>query len=112
MNRPGSNRTPAERAEDAMLEAARAKTEARTKRKLADRTLDRIFLAEQGAVEIRKAKARIHERYISVDDAAMEAENAHILAQAGADAEQVAFEEWRTNEATRRQDSKFIAAQR
>lgn len=97
-----SNRTLGEQWADALLNAAQAKGEAMRARKLAERVQDRIFLAEQGSIELRKAKARTHERYISADDAAIDAEHTALLAKASADAAEALFAEWQSRNATAR----------
>lgn len=99
-----SNRSAAEQAHDAILEAARAKTEALRARKLAERVYDRILLSVTDAKNVaeREAKTRTHERFIVAEDAALEAESAAILAKAAADGTNILFEAWRSRQATDR----------
>lgn len=100
----GSNRTPGENAADAIMESARAKTEALRARKLAERIYDRVFLAIGDAKNIaeREARTRTHERYIAADDAAETAEDGAIKAKAAADAAEILFAEWQSRNATAR----------
>lgn len=108
-----SNRSLGERCADALMEAGAAKAEAHTLRKKADRIADLCLLKATGKnADERRATARNMQEYVVADDAATKAEARAIVAKAAADAESIQFEEWRTNEATRRQDSKFIGAQR
>ena len=107
-----SNRSLGERCADALMEAGAAKAAALKAERLAARVLDRLFLSESGTVDARKAAARTHPTYTNYEDEATEAESRAIIAKAAADACMVQFEEWRTNEASRRQDSKFIGAGR
>jgi len=104
MMRPGSNRTPGENAADAIMESARAKTEALRARKLAERVYDRVLLSITDAKNVaeREARARVHEKFIAADDAAETAEDAAILAKAAADAAEVLFAEWQSRNATAR----------
>lgn len=98
-----SNRTLGERCHEAIVEAAKRKTEALRLRKLAERTYDRVFLSSEGKnIAEREAKARVHVSYLSADDAALEAESEAIVAKAEADGMQVRFEEWRSRQATDR----------
>lgn len=98
-----SNRTIAEQANDAMLESAQAKTEALRARKLAERVYDRIFLDTQGKnIAEREARARVHDKFIAAEDAALDAEERAILAKAAADGLMVQFEAWRSKQATDR----------
>lgn len=105
-----SNRTIAEQCADALMEAGAAKAEAHGLRKKADRIFDVCFLASEGKnADERKARARTMKAYEDADVAATEAEKRAIVSKAASDAEQVMFEAWRTEEASRRQDRKFIA---
>ena len=106
-------RTLAERCADALMEAGTVKADAHRLRKMAERIYDVCFLKASGKnADERKAAARSMPEFVKADKDATEAEARAIITKASADAEQIIFEEWRTNEATRRQDSKFIAAQR
>lgn len=104
MIRSGSNRTPGENAADAIMEAARAKTEASRARKLAERVYDRVLLSITDAKNIaeREARARTHDKYIGAEDAAIELESAAVLAKASADAAELLFAEWQSRNATAR----------
>lgn len=97
-----SNRSLAERVNDALLEAAQAKAEALRSDRLAARVLDRLFLSEQGTVDARKAAARTHPTYTKMEDEATEAESRAIIAKAAADGLMVQFEAWRSKQATDR----------
>lgn len=102
MNDAGSNLPLGERVHRALVEAGERKVEAMRARKLAERVYDRIFLEQEGSVPVKEARTRTHERYISVDDAAIEAEHKAIVAKAHADGLSVRFEQWRTEQATTR----------
>lgn len=105
------NRSLAERCADALKEAGEAKALAHRLRKKADRIGDLCLLKATGKnADERKATARSMAEYVVADDAATEAECAAITTKAECDAEQIMFEAWRTEEASRRQDSKFIGA--
>lgn len=96
-------RTLGELAHDALVHAARMKCEALRFRKQADRVFDRLVLESTGSsVSSREAEARSHPAYVGMDDQALEAESAAIVAKAKADGVQIRFEEWRTNQATTR----------
>jgi hypothetical protein len=96
-------RTLGELAYAALVHAAKLKCEAMKARKLADRIFDRLVLQSAGSsVSSREAEARLHPSYVGVDDQALEAESAAIVAKAKADGVQIRFEEWRTTQATNR----------
>lgn len=98
----GSNLPLGEQVHRALVKAAEAKVAALRARKLAERVFDRILLDQEGSVAVKEAKARTHEKYISVEDAAIETESAAIIAKAEADGLAVRFEAWRTESATAR----------
>lgn len=99
----GHNLTLGERVHAALVKSAEAKVAALKARKLADRVYDRLLIDAQGKNSgEREARARTDARYVSVDDAAIEAESAHILVKADADGLAIVFEQWRTNSATAR----------
>ena len=98
-----SNRTLGEKCHDAIVDAATAKVEAIRARKLADRIFDRVFLASEGKnLDERRANARLDPKFISAEDAAIEAESAAIIAKAQADGQQISFAEWQSKNATAR----------
>lgn len=98
-----SNRSLGERCHDAMLKAAETSSEARRLKKLAERVLAQITLAQDGKSHAeRETKARCDVRYLSAEDACIAAETTANLAKAEADGLQVRFEEWRTLQATHR----------
>ena len=105
----GSNRPVSEVAADALRLAGQAKARAHASRKRAERILDTCLLAVEGkSAEERKATARLTPAYVKVDDEAVAAECEYIVAKADADAAMVEFEGYRTEEATRREDRRFI----
>lgn len=91
-----------ERCHRALVQAARVKVEALTARKLAERVYDRILLDAEGSIPVREAKARVHEKFIAAEDAALKLESDAIIAKAHADGLQIRFEEFRTQAATSR----------
>lgn len=98
-----SNLSLGEQVHRALVSAARLKVEGMKARKIADRSFDRILLDQEGKnIAEREAKARIHAAYLSLDDAAIEAESKAIVAKAHADGLQIEFEQWRTQQSTAR----------
>jgi hypothetical protein len=102
LNDAGSNLPLGERVHRALVEAANIKIIALAKRKLAERVYDRILLDQEGSIAVKEAKARIHEKFIAVEDAALKAESEAIVAKAHADGLAIRFEQWRTEQATTR----------
>jgi hypothetical protein len=97
------NQTLGQRCHAALVQAAQQKAEALRAKKLAERTFERVLLSTEGkTVSEREAKARADAKVIAVEDAAIEAESAAIVAKARADGMQIEFEEFRTNAATTR----------
>lgn len=98
-----SNRTLGERCHDAMLVAAQSESEARRFKKLSERVLAQITLAQDGKSHAeRETKARCDIRFIAAEDAYIEAETRANVAKAEADGLRIRFEEWRTHQATTR----------
>lgn len=96
-------RTLGELAHDALVHAAKLKCEAMKARKLADRILDRLVLESKAtSTDKREAEARSHPSYVGVDDKALEAESAAIVAKAKADGIQIRFAEWQSTNANAR----------
>lgn len=97
------DRSLGQRCHDALLRAARAKSEAERLAKLAKRVLAQCFIHAVGrSAAERDAIARNDVQYIRVEDALIEAETAANLARAEADGLELRFEEWRTTQATAR----------
>lgn len=97
------NRTIGERCHDALLEHAERKVDAIRARKLADRIYDRVFLTIDGKnLEEKKCRARLDEKFIVAEDAAIEAESLAVISKAKADGLQIEFESWRSKQATDR----------
>jgi len=98
-----SNRTLGERVHDALVKAAEAKVEAMRLRKHADRAFDIALLKATGKnADEKKASARLDSVFIDRDTEALEAECAAIVAKSEADGLQVVFDQWRTEESTKR----------
>lgn len=88
---------------NAIVRAADAKAAAMKARKLMERVYDRILLSTEGkTVAEREARARTDAGFIAVEDQHIEAESAAIQAKAEADALEIQFEAWRTQQATAR----------
>lgn len=102
LQRP-SNRTLGEQCHDAMLEAAKAASEAKRLKKLSERILAQLTIYQSGKSQAeREMKARCDMKFITAEDACIQAETAANIAKAEADGLQVRFEEWRTRQATQR----------
>ena len=86
----------------ALLTAAEAKSEALRLERLAKRFYSACYLTATGTIAEREAKARTNEEYQRAEDEWVAAEHAANVAQAKADAIHVAYESWRTQEATKR----------
>lgn len=98
-----TNRTLGERVHDALVYAAELKADAMRERRRAERTLDISLLKATGRnADERKASARQDPRFEEADVKATEAECKAIVAKADADGLQVVFEQWRTEESTKR----------
>lgn len=98
----GHNRSPGDDYADAIKAAAAAKVTALRAEKLWKRMRQRTYLSQTGPVEERKAKADTDPKVVALEDEAIEAESAHILAGAESDSAQVRWETWRTNQANDR----------
>lgn len=104
------NQSLAEGCADALRASGQARAEAHAARKRAERIYDACLLKSNGTSDaVRKAQAKMAKEFVEADDLAINAEYRGIVAKAEADAAMVLWEEWRTNEASRREDRKFIA---
>jgi len=103
----GHNRSLGQLKGDADKAVADAKNRAKRLRREADAKYDLAYLAASGQVKEREAKARQDRAYILADQAAFEAECAYEVAKAEASAAESEFEEWRTAEATKREEMKL-----
>lgn len=98
-----NNLSLSEQVHRALVNAARLKVEAMRAKKIAERAFDRILLDQEGKnIAEREAKARIHATFLSLDDAALEAESKAIIARAHTEGLQCRFEAWRSENATNR----------
>ena len=95
-------RTLGEQCHDALVAAAESKNIAMLLRKKAERILDQVFLMSDGSIEVRKATARDSKEHREADQRALEAETKANIAKAEGDGLQIRFEEWRTQQSTRR----------
>lgn len=104
MNAPTrSNRSLGEQCHDALLKAAETGSEAKRLKKLSERVLAQLTLAQDGKSHAeREVKARCDMRYIAAEDASITAETDANKARAEADGLHVRFSEWQTLESTRR----------
>lgn len=92
----------------ALVDAAQARNEALRTERLYKRVVAQCLLAADGKNATEKdAAARTHIKAVSAEDAWVEAETAFNLARAKADALQVRWETWRTEQANRRQEMKL-----
>ena len=92
----------------ALERQATAENEARTLKAKLDRTAREIFLNEEGSIAIREAKAKTHDRYITLEAEYLEAESKANLEKARKQAFEVKWETWRTNESTRRAEMRIL----
>lgn len=97
----------ADKAADALRRAGTSKADAHRLRKLYERKLD-VHLAGDQTADARRSAARLRERV--ADEAAVEAECRAILDKAEADAAMVEWETYRTEEASRREERRFISS--
>ena len=88
--------------ENALLDAAMKKSEALRLERMTKRIYSAIYLEATGTIDERKAKALVNEKYKEAEDEWLDAEREANIAQAKADACEVAFETWRTQESTKR----------
>ena len=97
----------AERIRLAGIEWAEAKRDAKVAEKSAKRKFAALLLAsEQTSDERRKAWATCQKQYQDADDKATQSEFMENTAKAELDALNIAFEEWRSMNATKRAEAK------
>jgi hypothetical protein len=97
-----NNRTPGQQVHDALVSAAEAKNDALIAERKAKRVYAQVYLAATGSVEERKQKAVDSDTYAEYEDKRIDMETKHNIARAEADGLQCRFNEWQTNNATRR----------
>ncbi len=96
------NRPLSAQIEDALkIVAKRKSAELRAERKM-KRIFRSLYLRQSGSVAEREAKAGTDPLYEKAEDEFVDAADRSNLAKAHADALQIKFEEWRTENATRR----------
>lgn len=92
-----------QRYEQAVTKHAHAKSAASAAKKLAARVYAQCLIAAEDApVELQKAAARIHPKYIAAEDEWQRLETAANLANAECDALRLKYESWRSMNATKR----------
>lgn len=104
-----SNETLARQIEAALLDAARAKSEADRLERMAKRKLAELRLRADGkSADDREAWARTHTHYVDAENQYIEAASKANLARARADGLQIRFDEWRTEQATKRAEMNLV----
>lgn len=84
------------------LPFAEAKTQVLRSEILAKRVRSRVFIAEDGSIELRKAKAEAHARVIEVDEGLIEATLRYEELKAKRQRAEILIEVWRSVNASQR----------